>query len=54
MTVVDKFQLNFTVINCNFIFSQLYVSCFYKFSFSNSLNVIYKLFKVKVDIFLVM
>jgi len=41
-------MLPFANLNCHD-----YMMCFYNFSFSNDLNVIYRLFKVKDDIFLV-
>jgi len=51
VTVDDKHQLNFTVLpganlNCND-----HVTCFFNISFSNCLNVIYRLFKLKMTFF---
>jgi len=50
MTDVDKFQLNFIVSLAANLNSRHHVASFYNFSFSNCLNVIYSLFKVKDDI----
>jgi len=51
MTVVDKFQLNFTVLPAANLNCHDFVTCFYSFSFPTCLNVTYRLFKVKYDIF---
>jgi len=53
VTDIDKLQLNFTVLPAANLNCHDHVTCFYNFSFSNSLNVIYKLLEVKNDIFLV-
>jgi len=51
MTVDDKFRLSFTVLPAANLNRHDYVTCFYSFSFPNCLNVIYRFFKVKYDIF---
>jgi len=50
VTVVNKLQLNFTLLPVANLNCDDHVTCVYNFSFS---NVIYKLCKVKNEIFLV-
>jgi len=52
MNVVDKLQLNTTVLPAANFYCYEHVTCFYNFSCSSCLNVIYKPFNVKVDILL--
>jgi len=51
MTIVGKFQLYFTVLSAANFNCHDHVAFFNNSSFSNCLNVIYRLFNVKDDIF---
>jgi len=47
VTVFDKLQFNFTVLPTANLICHDHVTCFYIISFSNCLNKIYSVFKVK-------
>jgi len=53
VTVDDKYQLNCTVTFAANLNCHDHVTCFFNISFSNCLNVINRLFKIKDDILLV-